>query len=373
MTENKQKPSGYWTLERCKESALKYNSKMEWKSGDKSAYQTSVKNKWLDECCVHMVTKTKPSGYWNLERCKEDALKYSSKSEWCSNSGSAYASALKNGWVDECCVHMVTKTKPSGYWTLERCKEDALKYKTRKDWAVNSVSGYLIAHKNNWILECCRHMECGFLKSIKLDLINQLEYSDLLTMDPFEIYTIIGQGKLPVEFGTLTNTDAGSEERIITLRELREQFEQESDEESDEELDDITTQINDTATPEIIVVDDVDDEITGDIHDEPRLPVMNLTGDLHSLDNSLYASMDEEAFESLVQYKLRKLWNNVLNNEISLEDLTSQTGGKYFTMVRDMFLEEYEEANNYTPAIGYSFKFQPNLMQKLTVQRLLKN
>jgi superfamily II DNA or RNA helicase len=100
---------------------------------------------------------------------------------------------------------------------------------------------------------------------------------------------------------------------------------------------------------------------------------MNINGDLHSLDNSLYASMDEEAFESLVQYKLRKLWNNVLNNEISIDYLTTQTGGKYFTMVRDMFLEEYGEAVNYKPADGYSFKFQPNLMQKLTVQRLLKN
>ena len=219
----------------------------------------------------------------------------------------------------------------------------------------------------------CAVCNNGFSKTFKLNLINQLELSDLLTMDPFEIYTIIGQGKLPVEFGALTNTDAGSEERIITLRELREQFEQESDEESDEELDDVTTQINDTSTVEIIVLDDVDDEITADIKDKPKLLVMNLTGNLHSLDNSLYATMDQEAFESLVQYKLRKLWNNVLNDEISLEDLTTQTGGKYFTMVRDMFLEEYEEANNYKPSEGYSFKYQPNLMQKLTVQRLLKN
>ena len=213
----------------------------------------------------------------------------------------------------------------------------------------------------------------GWLSKFKISLINDLEYSDLLHMDPFELYTIIGQGNLPTEFGVLTGTDADSDERLVSIRELKERLT------TEEETDD-----TDVRTPEDVIdveaepIDDVDIEITGtpterpEVTQEPTLPTMREINDLHSLDNQLYASMDKEAFEALVQYKLRKLWNNVLNNEISLETLKNESGGQYFEMVKEMFLTEYDEAINYQPKQGYSFKFQPNLMQKLTVQRLLK-
>ena len=224
----------------------------------------------------------------------------------------------------------------------------------------------------------CNTCSNGFTKKFKINLINQLEFSDLLTMDPFEIYTIIGQGKLPVDFGTLANTDANSEERIVSLRELKKQLEIETDEDLETELENITTQTVDDSINEFIEIDDVDIEIIGNTKDKKMLPIMNINNDLHSLDNKLYASMDEEAFESLVQYKLRKLWNNILNKEITVKELSNQTGGKYFTMVKELFLKEHKEVINYKPANGYSFKKdgvlkQPNLMQKLTVQRLLKN
>ena len=47
-------------------------------------------------------------GYWTKERCDEDALKYNSRSEWNKNNSSAYSAAHKNGWLDECCKHMET-------------------------------------------------------------------------------------------------------------------------------------------------------------------------------------------------------------------------------------------------------------------------
>jgi superfamily II DNA or RNA helicase len=213
----------------------------------------------------------------------------------------------------------------------------------------------------------------GWVKSFKISLINQLQESDLLHFDAFELYTIIGQGNLPTEFGVLTTTDADTDERLVTIRELKERLT------SEEETEEATETPEDVIDVEIEPIDDVDIEITGtpteqpDTTQEPTLPTMREINDLHSLDNQLYATMDEEAFEALVQYKLRKLWNRVLNNEISLETLKNETGGTYFEMIKDLFFTEYDEAVNYTPKKGYSFKFQPNLMQKLTVQRLLKS
>jgi superfamily II DNA or RNA helicase len=212
----------------------------------------------------------------------------------------------------------------------------------------------------------------GFIKSFKISLINSLSQSDLFSMDPFEIYTIIGQGKLPIDFGVLANSDAGSEERLTTLQELKDKFSTEDNNENEcIEEETITSECE-----EISVVDDIDTEVTNTKTQEetkPELPNVNILGDLHSLDNSIYATMDKEALESLIQYKLRKLWNNVLNDDITVDEIKSDTGGEYFTQIKNLFLEEYEEVIAYKPKPGYKFQYQPNLMQKLTVIRLLKN
>ena len=59
-----------------------------------------LNNGWLDELCPHMKTK-KPNGYWTKERCAEEALKYETKSEFQKNSGGAYRAALKHNWLRE--------------------------------------------------------------------------------------------------------------------------------------------------------------------------------------------------------------------------------------------------------------------------------
>ena len=52
--ERKLKPKGYWTLERCKEEALRYESRVEFMRGSGSAYNVVLRNKWLEEVCSHM-------------------------------------------------------------------------------------------------------------------------------------------------------------------------------------------------------------------------------------------------------------------------------------------------------------------------------
>ena len=48
----------------------------------------------------------KPRGYWTKEKCQEEALKYESRSEFYKNSISAYKSSNNNKWLDEICSHM---------------------------------------------------------------------------------------------------------------------------------------------------------------------------------------------------------------------------------------------------------------------------
>lgn len=157
MKEN-MKPKGYWTKKRCKKNSIKYETMAEWRKANGYAYETAWKNGWLNECCGHMKESQKPKGYWTKKRCVEEAKKYNTKMEWKNSSPTAYSKAYKNGWFDKCCKHMDLINKPHGYWTKEQCAKDAKKYKSVTEWKRESGSGYAIAYNNNWLDECCKHM-----------------------------------------------------------------------------------------------------------------------------------------------------------------------------------------------------------------------
>jgi len=219
----------------------------------------------------------------------------------------------------------------------------------------------------------CPTCNCGITNSYKLNLINILEDSDLFEMDPFELMTIIGQGSLPQEFTTFLNTDAGTQDRLISIQELKTNLENEQEDDTTENpIGEPIPTVNDIIERELIQNDDIDNPVTTE-EPERTLPTLNNINILHSLDRTIYASMDSEAFESLVQYKMRKLWNQVLNGDVDIKQLKKEKGGKYFTQIKNEFFNEYNEVIKIKPKAGYKFKHQPNLMQQLTVSRLLKN
>lgn len=154
------KPEGYWTFDLCNTEALKYKNRSEFSKKSAGAYQVAYKNNWLDEICSHMEVKKKSNNYWTFELCNKEAIKYTREREFSKKSSGAYQAAKKNGWLFEICVHMETQKdiKPHGYWIKERCKEEALKYNSKKEWSSKSVSSYNSAVKGKWIKECCEHM-----------------------------------------------------------------------------------------------------------------------------------------------------------------------------------------------------------------------
>ena len=103
---SKAKPKGYWTLERCIDSAAKHLSIADWRGESSSAYQAAARNGWIDECCAHMSGRRKSAGYWTIAKCKDDAAKYAGRRQWQVSSRAAYDAALREGWLEECCAHM---------------------------------------------------------------------------------------------------------------------------------------------------------------------------------------------------------------------------------------------------------------------------
>ena len=153
------KPPKYWhDKEKCLEDALKFKTKTEWQKNSSAAKKSAIKHGWYEECTAHMIEESKPAGYWTKENVLIEALKYKNKSDWRKNSSGSLYVAFKNKWVDECCKHMIEIKKPLGYWTKEKCFEEALKYNNRSEWNKKSCPSYTAAKKYGWFEECTAHM-----------------------------------------------------------------------------------------------------------------------------------------------------------------------------------------------------------------------
>jgi superfamily II DNA or RNA helicase len=145
----------FWTKDKCSESALKYPSRSEWEKNEKNAYTAAHRKGWLNDCCIHMISKRKPHSYWTKERCVESASNYSTKKDWNKNERIAYDTALRKGWLEDCCKHMISINK---HWTIEKCIESARKYMTIREWIKNENSSYRSAYRHGWLEMCCKHM-----------------------------------------------------------------------------------------------------------------------------------------------------------------------------------------------------------------------
>lgn len=93
-----------------------------------------------------------------LEECRNEALKYESRTSFFNHSKGYYLRAHRKGWVNEICGHMSEKIKPKNYWTYDRCKEEALKYEFKSDFGKRSTSAYSAARLGGWLEDICSHM-----------------------------------------------------------------------------------------------------------------------------------------------------------------------------------------------------------------------
>jgi len=142
-----------WTKERCLEIAKKYNTRNEFSKNDGSAYGSAVRNKWLNDICIHMKEINKPDGYWKIkENCKEESSKYSNRIDFRKKSRTAYKYSLKYNWVDE----FFPKTEK---YTKMICQEEAVKYSTKIEFKKSNNRIYDFSYRKGWLGEICQHMK----------------------------------------------------------------------------------------------------------------------------------------------------------------------------------------------------------------------
>lgn len=142
-----------WTREACYEIALSCKTQAELRKKAKGAYMAAYRNGWLDDYTWFVLVQ-KPTGYWNKERCEEEARKYKTKNEFQKGNGSAYMAALKNGWLDDYTFFengYELAGKKNIVWTFEKCREEALKYDNITDFYEKSSNVYNISRKRGWL------------------------------------------------------------------------------------------------------------------------------------------------------------------------------------------------------------------------------
>ena len=152
--------------------ALKYSNRSEFSKQSNGAYTAALKNGWLDEICKHMIIKWQRK--WDKESYRREAIKYTTRTEFQNNSHGAWAAANKKGWLDEICKHMTVKWQHK--WDKESCRKEALKYTSRTDFENNSSGAWAAANKKGWLDEICLHMEV--LGNLFQRCIYAFEFSD---------------------------------------------------------------------------------------------------------------------------------------------------------------------------------------------------
>ena len=141
------KQPGYWNYETCYEEAKKYKNRYEFQEKCSGAFKQANKNGWLKDYDWFTYNKKHTSGYWTKERCYEEAKKYKGKYEFQQGNASAYYASHKNGWFEE----YTWFVNPSIKWTFDTCYEEAKKYTSRLEFSEKNNSAYRVALDNGWL------------------------------------------------------------------------------------------------------------------------------------------------------------------------------------------------------------------------------
>lgn len=232
----------------------------------------------------------------------------------------------------------------------------------------------------------------GVKSKVFADLLNNIEDSDLMSMDSIDLLTIINQGILPSNdaIKSILVTEPFSDERKVNLIKIKTDIENGVDvsvstTNSDEIPEDNEEGTDDGKNTEVNITN-INNTPKEKKEKDKKLAKLCLMKNLKSIDSSLVNAIDDtEAIEVLISNKLRKLWDGVINNIITIDDIMSEveTNGKFYKIMADRFYSEYMSVINYVAPEGFDAHkthkngvveyLKPNMMQKLCVNRLKKN
>ena len=149
---NKVKPSKNsetkYTMEICLEKLMMCENLKDFRKKYKNHMNAAYINGWMSHMTnVVGIKQRHPKGFWdNVERCKEESMKYKTLSEFRKKSPGAHNSCVKNNWID---ILNLIKYEP--HWDYNNCKEESLKYKNKSQFKNGSSGAFHSAYINGWL------------------------------------------------------------------------------------------------------------------------------------------------------------------------------------------------------------------------------
>ena len=139
-----------FTYEICKETALKYDNKKQFRENNMSCYKHICLKGWVDDLCSHMSNGSQ----WNKQRARAETLKYNSLDKFRVESPKCFTWCKSNGYFDEFTEHMKTYHEIR----VEEVTISALNYKTRTEFRVKNKVNYVYALRYKLLDNICSHM-----------------------------------------------------------------------------------------------------------------------------------------------------------------------------------------------------------------------
>jgi superfamily II DNA or RNA helicase len=209
-------------------------------------------------------------------------------------------------------------------------------------------------------------------KSYILDFIKNIK-DELIKLDSIELITIINSNNLAKKIKDLgfledlVSSKSNSVQRENVVSKIQKHISDLVDDSEEEEF--VEEEIVENVFEEELK--EGDDTFYESIEEVEELKDFKPLEELKFYDNKLItSSLDDENIDFLLKNQLKKLWNSVLNNEISIDDIINEDGGKNFKSIKENFLNEYQSVSKIKPPQDYIFKYQPNLMQRLVTYRM---
>ncbi len=214
-----------------------------------------------------------------------------------------------------------------------------------------------------------------FLRAIE----NELEF-----LEPLEIFTIIDQSgssnliQSNKNFKSILQTTSYSKERKGAIKNLKKDFGDSSEENNDDQETEILTKFFSTTEEQV----EEENQFFVSQLSNPKKAAEDFFRNRHIQELKAYdkeeitLTLDHEAIEFFLKYRIDKFWNILMSGDYDIDILIKEEGGKYFTIIKSRFLDEYEKVISLQIPSDYQFKdndgnlAQPNLMQRLVAHRL---
>ena len=145
-----------WDKQTIARDARRYNTRSEWIASSAGAYDAARRLGIVDQVTRHMKVLRSPKGFWTIDRVRAEARKYRTIKEWTKASFPSYQASFRLGIHEELVEGYKFERHPK--YTMSRLRALAMKFKTIKDFKERYPGAYSAAYKRGILKAITRHM-----------------------------------------------------------------------------------------------------------------------------------------------------------------------------------------------------------------------